>query len=103
MDEVSVVLVKRNKKWFQCAEPVLTELWSTIEHERQYGYEHRAPRKRPRLTKDATNTGGICLIKLDCEEPIIEKTKNDSKDEKNVVIMNIDTETLDDADQSFDM
>lgn len=68
MDEVSVVLVKRNKKWFQAAEPILTKLWTTIEHEREYGYEHRAPRKRQRLTKDATNTGGICLIKLDSDE-----------------------------------
>ena len=103
MDEVSVVLVKRNKKWFQCAEPILTELWTTIERERQYGYDHRAPRKRPRLTKDTTNTGGICLIKLDSDEPVIEKAKNDSKDYKNVVIIDIDTEALDDANQSVEM
>lgn len=102
MDEVSVVLVKRNKKWFQSAEHILTKLWATIEHEREYGYEHRAPRKRPRLSKDTTITGGICLIKLDSDEPIIKQPKNDSKQDKNVVIMDIDTETLDHAYQSFD-
>lgn len=103
MDEVSVVLVKRNKKWFQHAEHILTELWATIESERQYGYEHRAPRKRARVAKDTTDTGGICLIKLDSDEPVIEQAKNDSKEEKNIVIMEIDTEALDDADQSFEM
>ena len=103
LDEVSVVLVKRNKKWFQSAEPILTKLWTTIEHDREYGYEHRAPRKRPQLSKDTPITGGICLIKLDNDKPVIEQQKNDSKDDKNVVIMDIDTETLDDANQSLDI
>ena len=102
LDEVSVVLVKRNKRWFKAAEPVLTKLWTTIEHEREYGYEHRAPRKRPRLSKDTTNIGGICLIKLDSDEPVVEKVEDDSKDDKNIVIMDIDTETLDNAAHSFD-
>ena len=103
MDEVSVVLVKRNKKWFQSAEPILNKLWTTIEHEREYGYEHRAPRKKQRLLKDTTIAEGICLIKLDGDEPMIEQQKNDKKDDKNVVIMDIDTETLDNANQSLDI
>lgn len=107
MDEVSVVLVKRNKKWFQAAKPILDDLWKTIEHEREYGYEHRAPRKRSRTSKEQNPiTGGICLIKLDEVEADVEMAivspKNDSKVE-NVVIMQIDTQTLNDADQSFDI
>ena len=106
MDEVSVVLVKRNKKWFQEAKPILDDVWKIIEHEREYGYEHRAPRKRSRTSKDQTaTTGGLCLIKLE-EDPDIEmgleSPKNDSK-VNNVVIMEIDTQTLNDADQSFDI
>lgn len=113
MDEVSIVLVKRNKKWFEAAEPILDDVWKLIEHEREYGYEHRAPRKRSRTSKEQTSTtGGICLIKLD-EEPDVEMTiegpkndskeKNDSNEENNIVIMEIDTQTLNDADQSFDI
>lgn len=107
MDEVSVVLVKRNKKWFDAAKPILDEVWKIIEHEREYGYEHRAPRKRSRTSKEQQATGGgICLIKLD-EEPdvemVLESSKNDSNEENNIVIMQIDTQTLNDADQSFDI
>ena len=107
MDEVSVVLVKRNKKWFDAAKPILDEVWKIIEHEREYGYEHRAPRKRSRTSKEQQATGGgICLIKLD-EEPdvemVLESSKNDSNEENNIVIMQIDTQTLNDADQSLDI
>ena len=103
LDEVSVVLVKRNKKWFSSAEPILTDLWKTIEHERQYGYEHRAPRKRPRLTKDGPlSSAGVCLIKLD-EGPPACQVKNDTSEDDNTVIIDIETEALNDADQSFEM
>ena len=102
MDEVSVVLVKRNKKWFKSAEPILSDLWATIEQERECGYEHRAPKKRQRPSKDMTIVGGVCLLNLDSDESAVEKVKNDSKEDKNIVIMNIDTETLNDADQSFE-
>lgn len=157
MDEVSVVLVKRARRWFHTAKPILDDLWKTIEYEREYGYEHRAPRKRPRISKEPPGIiGGICLIKLDDDgEPVnntnekqqdekqqdeeqqdeeqqddiemiiespkndsnenknvvivdidtqitSESPKNDSNENKNIVIMDIDTETLSDANQSFD-
>lgn len=48
LDEVSVVLVVRNKFWFESAKPILDEIWHTIELERKTGSQHRAPNKRAR-------------------------------------------------------
>jgi putative phage-type endonuclease len=46
MDEVSCVLVLRNKLWFKEAIKVLENVWQTILYERENGYEHRAPSTR---------------------------------------------------------
>ena len=46
LDEVSCVLVPRNRFWFAAAQPVLAELWAIIEKEKVDGFEHRAPAKR---------------------------------------------------------
>jgi putative phage-type endonuclease len=46
LDEISVVRVRRNRRWFEAALPVLRETWRTIEHERVHGYAHRAPKRR---------------------------------------------------------
>jgi len=46
LEEVSCVLVLRNKKWFRDNVHVLKELWGIIEKERISGFEHRAPKKR---------------------------------------------------------
>ena len=45
VDQVSCVLVLRNKRWFAAALPHLIELWKTIENEKKNGYAHRAPKK----------------------------------------------------------
>ena len=61
LDEVSCVLVLRNKLWFNEAVKKLDETWKTIEMERTTGCEHRAPRKRMKSDanklKDAINNG----------------------------------------------
>ena len=44
LDQVSVVLVVRNKLWFQKASEVLKEFWDIIVKERENGFEHRAPK-----------------------------------------------------------
>jgi hypothetical protein len=46
LDEISCVLVKRNKHWFQNAVPIMTEFWNTIQNEKINGYEHRAPKSK---------------------------------------------------------
>jgi putative phage-type endonuclease len=48
LDKVSCVLVLRNKKWFECAQPLIKELWNSVEKERIEGYEHRAPKRNQR-------------------------------------------------------
>ena len=66
LDEMSVVLVRRNRPWFAAALPILARAWSTIEHERIHGYEHRAPKRRDTgVGSVGTSMGrGLCVIKL---------------------------------------
>ena len=52
LDEVSCVLVLRNKLWFKEAVEKLQETWSIIEKERITGCEHRAPKKRNKVNKE---------------------------------------------------
>ena len=46
LDEYSCVLIKRNAIWFNAALPMIKSVWDTIVKEREYGYEHRAPKKK---------------------------------------------------------
>ena len=50
LDEISCVLVLRNKIWFNYALPILENLWKTIEKEKKEGYEHRAPTRKSKST-----------------------------------------------------
>ena len=66
LDKVSCILVLRNKKWFECAQPLIKELWNNVEKERIEGYEHRAPKKTQRKRASSfvnidTEPGG-CLL-----------------------------------------
>jgi putative phage-type endonuclease len=73
LDEYSCVLVRRNRLWFEEAVKVLESVWRTIEHERETGYEHRAPIKRkspPSNTSTSTSTSSgndtvYKIVKLD--------------------------------------
>jgi len=62
LDELSCVLVLRNKFWFKAAVPILTDLWQTIEHEKTHGYEHRSPNKKMKLENVPNGLSGKCLI-----------------------------------------
>lgn len=65
LDEFSCVFVPRNKTWFECALPKLTDAWTTIQTERVSGFDHRAPKKR---LVDESHNKSVCLIKLDSTE-----------------------------------
>ena len=78
LDELSCVLVKRNKEWFRNSVSKIEDTWKTIERERVEGYEHRSAKKRfpkPEDVHDGDRTSqfirnlptnnSICLIKLD--------------------------------------
>ena len=64
LDELSCVLVLRNKFWFKAAVPILTDLWKTIEHEKTHGYEHRSPNKKVKMDSAPNGLSGKCLIDL---------------------------------------
>ena len=76
LDEISCVLVPRNRPWFNAAVPVFIKAWETIQFERVDGYEHRASNKKKKLVIDLNGDvhtiqnmpigERICLIKLDC-------------------------------------
>jgi putative phage-type endonuclease len=75
LDEYSCVLVHRNRLWFSEAVKVLEKVWATIEEERETGYEHRAPKKKPAGSPSAINADGggggggggeLKIIKLEC-------------------------------------
>jgi len=55
LDEVSCVLVLRNKPWFNSAIHVIQNVWNTITKEKEHGFEHRAPKKREKKLINETN------------------------------------------------
>jgi len=74
LDQLSCVLVKRNRLWFTSALPVLEKLWIDIQHDKVHGFSHRLPQKRVNQlssssmqidTEMAVNSGGGCFINVD--------------------------------------
>jgi putative phage-type endonuclease len=63
LDEVSCVLVLRNRKWFHDNIQTLSEVWDTILKERETGCNHRAPNKR--IKKEQPIEESICLLNFD--------------------------------------
>jgi hypothetical protein len=56
LENYSLVMVPRNKKWFNHIYPQLKNVWDTILKERETGYEHRKPKKRKKKIKTSPNT-----------------------------------------------
>lgn len=96
LDEVSVVLVVRNRNWFEGALPVFENVWKTIVTERETGYEHRAPNKRARTNTKTTPTVAIreCMIKVpdlnitEENNPVVQKSNNIEN-----IVIDVDTST----------
>jgi putative phage-type endonuclease len=85
MDEMSCVLIKRNRRWFKSVLPKIKDTWDTILKERNEGYDHRATKKKRSVSdtnitviksdelssqqiRNMPLTNSICLIKLDSVE-----------------------------------
>ena len=67
LDILSCVLVLRNKEWFRTNVGQLQNVWNIIEKERVAGYEHRAPKKKPKkefLSKSSLDNGEKCYLKI---------------------------------------
>jgi len=81
LEQISCVLVCRNKQWFHDNINELGEVWQIIEKERISGYEHRAPNRRePKkenfiFKKDSNN--GECLLQFNKETGKITVAKLD--------------------------
>jgi putative phage-type endonuclease len=88
LEEISCVLVFRNKKWFQDNIGQLKNIWSLIEKERKEGFSHRAPNKR--VKKETVENSQIteinssnCLLNIKDGKTLINviKIRTESFDE----------------------
>jgi hypothetical protein len=80
LDEISCVLVLRNKFWFNSTKHILKDIWDSIEKERVTGHQHRAPntRKKTEKVKEKTcsiilNHGVATVVNQTNEEPVIQE------------------------------
>ena len=69
LEEVSCVLVCRNRQWFEGAIQELKELWDIVLLERVSGFEHRAPNRKTKkpsafdmICKPSSGSGSGCLL-----------------------------------------
>ena len=90
LDEISCVLVLRNKEWFQAAITEIEDIWNIIEKERVEGYEHRAPKRNNRKAKEKKQESKFeNVLKINTEETCF------TLDEKNNPVLKIRTESFD--------
>ena len=61
LDEISCVLVLRNKFWFNATKHILQEVWDSIEKERITGHKHRAPVSRSKPTTVKTRSCNVMV------------------------------------------
>ena len=89
LEEISCVLVLRNKKWFKDNIEQLQIIWKTIEEERKTGYLHRAPNKRIKKEENSNsndssnNLQNGCFLNIQSEKNKINviKIRTESFDE----------------------
>lgn len=78
LDEISCVLIKRNREWFASVIDKIKDVWDIIQQEKHSGYEHRSPKRRvvkthvtiddvsgSHVIHNIPTSNRICLIKLD--------------------------------------
>jgi putative phage-type endonuclease len=86
LDQLSCVLVCRNRQWFNDNINELQQLWSIVEKERVSGYEHRAPNKRQKKESGETNNNigvlksSVCMLQFNKEtgKITVVKIENDN-------------------------
>ena len=74
LDQLSCVLVLRNKLWFASALPALKAIWQTIETEKKSGYAHRGPKKNNSANSANNASASANTIKK------VKKLPNDTSD-----------------------
>ena len=121
LEEVSCVLVLRNRKWFEDNISQIKKIWNIIENERETGYEHRAPNKRVKRVEEKSKQNenkienyfdlGIqvsplekngCLINMNGQPNQSQSTKNQKSNLFNEnVIIRVRTESMDETKQAL--
>ena len=82
LDEISCVLIKRNRLWFQSVFPQIENVWNMIETERINRYENASLNTDDIYNQDVSKNGikkqcktkdknKICLIKCDIDGNVI--------------------------------
>ena len=108
LEDISIVLVSRNKKWYNKALPTMIETWDTIIKERKEGFEHRKPNKRGKVPPKSLSKSKQSKIKT--EEPIVFNddgtditsdnfnfsylNNRSNKSTKNKIVIKIDTNNI---------
>ena len=108
LDEMSCVLVKRNKLWFDTVVGTMENTWKTVVYERENGYDHRKPMKRAKVSPPKQDEVSIpnpskCLIMLNKETGDVD-VSSDIKNECEIDLDNIKirTESIDETRQKID-
>jgi putative phage-type endonuclease len=116
LQEISCVLVLRNKPWFYSTLDMLQDFWEIIEREKKTGYSHRAPNKKTKILHTPSRPSPQCIINIkslgvtDCPEPA--KTKSINEKTKKIIcntnnnsnkIISIKTQSLSSASYAHDI
>ena len=97
LQEVSCVLVLRNKLWFSHAKPLIENIWKTIEHDRIHGFQHHAPKKSSKSKiSSQTKLPSKCLIDIQDGNTTLNDTaiKEFTQDNSSPKVFHFSTETL---------
>ena len=78
LEEVSLVLVMRNKLWFSLVIDEMKMFWDTILKERETGYSHRAPSKRVSKKKEDPLFSS-CLVSIKSKDDNIDDSDTNSE------------------------
>ena len=108
LEDISIVLVTRNEKWYNKALPKMIETWDTIIKERKEGFDHRKPNKREKAPPKSLSKSKQSKIKT--EEPIVFNddgtditsdnfnfsylNNKSKKNTKNKIVIKIDTNNI---------
>jgi len=100
LEEVSCVLVLRNRFWFEHNIGQLQEVWNTILRERQTGSQHRAPNKRVKKESDPNSQlTEMCLLNINKLSNKITVIKKDEPLFSQII--KIRTESMDETSQNL--
>ena len=104
LEQLSCVLVLRNKEWFANSIKKLQEVWNIIEKERISGHEHRAPNKRVKkeiLKCEPVAFNGCLLNFSKSEGKFLLVPDSQGKSPPKIEIIKIRTESIDETKVNF--